>query len=1066
MALTTAQGSAAYLNRAYNDANATPTVFATNVADLTANEMAAADKFDDATLTDAALAKKVLINMGMPGTANADFAKLETELAAYFGGMGKGHRGFVVLQLSRVLADKTDALYGPVATSWNTEVAASLADSTNQTLALTTSTTDVLAGGQGADIFTGVLSLLNTSTLQATDTITGGVGNDQLNISLSTSFSGFTTGSVSGVETIAITNAGATGYTFASDKITGATTYTIDSTTGPITALSNLQAGVATINVTNQVKDDLTTSFASGVTAPTVVAANLTSFGSTTSKTLTLGGYSTANITATGTNKFTLGGSAIDTITLAGSGTVTIAGVPATTTSFDASTATGGVSVNTTAVNTDQSLTSVKTGSGVDTITATKQDLALNATISGGAGSGDSLVYSSTGGTVEYKMTGVETLTVGALTTAATVFSGRNTTDLTSISTDDTTAQALTLVNMGSGSLTFTSKNATVSAGAVSSDHTGATTVTYSALAADVTAKTSTAKAAGYTFGSAAGALTVNVGDYVNTNGSDITATKASSVTLNVNSAKSSDSTPVEKTIFNSIIAAPLATSVTVTATGQLGDATSTSASAAKITADVATTATITTNGTNTGYMYLVAPKLTSLTTSAAKSLTVAEVTSGTDLAGVLTVNATATTGTTTLPSFSKASSATFGGTGTTSAVTVGALGSTSADYGSLTVNSSGLKGGLTVGAMNTATGNDITINANDSTGALTFGYTSGSAAVNTSGDDFYVNAERSAGAVKVGNMVAATTGGDIVVKVGGASGAVNVGYMYGDNVTLDMASNIAGGTIGAIKAKTSATVSLSNLQDNNTASTALAITANTGSTSLAVNVTGGIGIDQVTVTGIATNTSITVTGDLGTGTDSLTVNGLASTGAATFDISGVTSYNVGTITGGRGADTIKGGAGADRISGYMGADSLTGNGGNDTFVFSNGDSSAAAYDTINDFNSGDIIEYGGAATSLFTTLTPGTTTSATISTLGVATFEVATTSTTLANRIDLINTAIGNSAGKAVFFLYGTDTFMYIDAGASTTTNDNIVIKLTGVAIPTTAITQTGSTGLNGFGY
>ena len=66
---------------------------------------------------------------------------------------------------------------------------------------LLTTGVDTVAGTTGVDVITGTVSSLQ-GTLQVTDSITGGAGNDRLNIDMSLDFSGFTKGGVSGVQTI------------------------------------------------------------------------------------------------------------------------------------------------------------------------------------------------------------------------------------------------------------------------------------------------------------------------------------------------------------------------------------------------------------------------------------------------------------------------------------------------------------------------------------------------------------------------------------------------------------------------------------------------------------------------------------------------------------------------------------------------------------------------------------------------------------------------------------------------------------------------------------------------
>jgi len=1041
MALTTAQGSAAYLNRAFNDANESTTTFAATAAGFTASEIAAANKYDVPALTDAALAKQVLTNMGLLPTTNTSIAALEPALADYFATTGKGNRGFVVLQLSRIVADKVgDTTYGAAAVAWNTEVNESVVSSTG---ALSPSATDNLVGSASDDIFTAISSLLANNTLSATDKVDGGAGtNDTLRIDMQSANSSMTTGSVTNVETVELTNATEVSVAFNALAFTGVKTYTFNATGAPITA-TNFGTGVSTININNQNKSagasastTFSSTFAAGsseLTATTdTVALNLSSVGASSSKlaTLTIGSVENLNVNLTGSNFAKLSGTDASKVVVTGSGSNNFSTVPTSLTSFDASAATGAITVDlSSSVST---ITKVALGSGSDTVTYEEQDGSAIATITGGAGT-DKLTLKSDGGITEYTQTGFETLALTTVTADLTM-SGAKTTDVATISTNSVTDAAITFVNMGSSALSFEALGITPNR-TISSDHTGATTLTYKVNLGDATVGADT-PLADYTFSDTTG-LTVAVNAFIDNSGSSITANKASTVALTVASGKNAGGT--ELTTFNNTITANKATSFSVDATGQLG-------SSAAISSTTATSGTVTNNGGSTGNLALVTPALKTLTVATANTLNLLQ--TSTNLNAVETLDVSTSKGTVTIGGMTKAATITASGAGTTSAVTLGALGATT-NAADLSITTSGLKAGFTAQTLNVATGYDVKVTATGATGPVTLGAIA-------RGDDVTVKASGIGGAFTIGNVVVT---GDVNIDASGNTGISRVGTVSGDNVTVNVSGSAATSSFGAVTAKTSATLAGSAVDANT-----FGITALSSSTALAVTVTGGVTTDTVTVAGVNGQTSITVSGDLGAGTDTIAVTSdrnTSSTTAQTINISGAKNYETSVLASGIGPDTITGGAYADTIIGGKGADTLTGGAGADTFVFNSGDSSWSAPDTITDLGSTDIIAWGGGVTTTAYNGV-GSSTVATISN-GVATFALTTTATAK-DTLDEVVTLIDNTTtvGQSVLFAFGSDTYFFIDGGS--TLANNVVVKLTGVVIAAAAVTN-DATGLAGIG-
>ncbi len=933
------------------------------------------------------------------------------------------------------------------------------------TFTLTTGV-DTSTGGAGDDTFTGVVSsLTSANTLNVTDVLDGGAGTaDTLNVTLDSNFTGFTTGSVKNVETINLTNAGTVARTFDASGVTGATAYVVNATTKGVSDISDMSA-IATVTLNGQTAA-FTTVMDAAFIALAGTADAMTLDIKDVETTISLGSIEAITLNATGTNAVTNSGGTNTSLVVTGSGAVTIDTVSTALKTFDASSSTGNIVVDTQAAGT-AALTSIKTGAGKDKVTILTADVLATATLAGGTAADTLSIVSAAGGTVQYTISGFETIAL-ANVDGALIFSGKNASDITTVSTVAGNAGATAFVLMGTGDLIVIASGETVDAGDVDSDHTGTTTVDYTATSGQKTAKTAITSAADFIFTGSTG-LTVNVNDYIINTGSLITAAKATSVALNVLSAKTSASTPVEATTFDGAITAAVADSIVIDVKGAI---TSTGA----ITVAKATQAIIT-NAATAGSINLQAAALKELTVTSATAFDMGS----SDLSAVQVLTANVNNGAfgingTTL---SKIATLTVGGTGVTNAVTgttdssvtFGALGGDNA-Y-DMNIVATGMKGGFIAGKLNQALGQNITFTGSGVTGLVTLGaiggdYSGKNVTITTAGTKGAVDlatitakgaitvTNSSTGAFDMGNVTAGITG-DVVVNLNGTVGAVTLGTFEGKTVNLNLSDTI-GGSVSAIAATvlTTATIVTSAL-----IGTTIGITAATATTSTALTgvITGGIGHDLITITNVATTKSTVLSGDLGLGTDTVSIVSKSNL-AQTIDISGLLGVNTSTLTGGSLADTIKGGIGVDLITGGLGADVMTGGAGNDTFYFNSADSGVAAYDTITDLSSTDVINYGGIAPTTVTGVT-GSTTTAAIS-LGVATFAVVTSgnATTLVQKVGILAAQLAE--GKTVLFAQGADTFMFIDNGGS---SDGVVVLLTGVALTTTSAAGPDSTGLIGFG-
>ena len=987
---------------------------------------------------------------------------------------------------------------------------------------LTASTTDSLVGNGSSTTFTGAFSnLASANTLQTTDKIDGVSGTNTLKLDLGASWTGFTSGGIKNVGTIAINNTTNQALAFDVTGTVGANSFSLTNTTGRID-LTNVASGTNTITLNGgagvSANNTFSSTFASGAAELTgttdVLALNLNAVGAATStvsgvstykyNALTLNSFETINATSTGANFVAFAGADLKALNFSGSGALTVLYVPTSLTSFDASKMTGNVTAtlgsNEGSTTYPASLATINGGSGDDTITAyLGGGIVGNATVAGGAGANKLTLTAKGDQSTQFTMSGIQTLEIrnGAKTVT---FSGANTTGLTTITVPSATYNSTTAVqyaNMGTGDLVFnavgssssTTGAVTAVSTGVSSDNSGVVTLNENATSVSISTATVENNTGVFAF-SKASTLNFNVNPFINSTG-NVTANLAA--TANVNILSGLNASGVEQTNWNSVISLPVATSFNLNATGQIGAASG--GQLAQISAPKATSATIT-NGASTGVMYLNTPLLNTLnvTTGNGLDFTAGSTTSSTGAVQALTV--ATTKGLVKFGDLPQANNLNFSGAGSTSAVTTGSLGGTNGTATTngfdLNVTATGLKGNLILGKIQVTAGNKVNINASGVTGSVTIGTagqdTIGTDSATTRVGDVTISDNGPLSTFSVGNVWST---GTVNINANGTAKAT-VGSVKGSSVTVNVNGTDTSSSVGDIVAKSLADITFPTLKSGVTSN----ITLDTGSTASTVNVKGTLGDDVINITSSSTTqTSITVTGDLSIGANKVVItNSLAKAVNQTIDISKLTNYTASYIVQDNmtGNNTIIGGPNSDTIYANAGTSTYTGGAGADYFYFQYGQSPYNKIATITDFtkNDGDTIQYGPSQLTLaFTNSTTAVTVSAAVSGVtsvntnandvtitpngfnGVTFSGTSTDFDTIAEKVQLLHKA-KNTVGASAIFQDSGSTYLWIDSNTTTNTasayTTDTVIKLVGVAIPATAITlDTGNStsGITGYG-
>lgn len=887
---------------------------------------------------------------------------------------------------------------------------------TGETFVLTTDT-DVIEGTVGDDTIDGVSSSLSSEkTLNAADQIDGGEGTDTLDVTMKGSFSGFSgDGKLENVENVKLTSDSNIARDFDATGVTGVEKYTIDATKSAVN-LKDLGDLDATIALSDQAKGSFTVAYATDVTKGTADAQALafTNVGTVKDSansiaeaavTTTIAGVEELTLDVSGDNVADFTAANTKTVTVTGDGSLKMASGPAALKTLDASEASGDLNINLTA-STDATTASL--GSGDDTLTVGAGNVTKNAELSGGDGE-DTLKLSATG-TVQYIMSGFETVNL-ANTAGALTYSAANTSDIETIQVNKAMTSNATFASLGSGDYTVELLGKSAGTPTVTLDHTGSTTI-------NVTDPASTA----------------------DTNAASVTATESATVDMTVD----------EKMEYTGTVTASKASSVELDIQGEVDGAT--------ISAGEATSVVITAVE-NASDFTLTAGKATDLNVTAAEDLDLAAAPATLTKLEALTVN---TDGDFDLSGTALAaiSTVTVEGTGS---VELQKLGDIDQDGYAITLNATGLSSdetsgtqSLKVGTIDTE-GQKITVDASGVLGKVTVGAIdadNGAAAGSAGdvtidldgvGDDFIlgaidgntvtIDAEGALGTTNTFGNVTLDQGGSLdFTGVNLAANAITANATGSEDITMTFVGGIDNDTF------TVTTDGLTAFTGDLTIDATGAIQATGGKDTLSIDSTNdALDVDSLNLSGIevvkiagsgAAGNAITLDADDTTGesfildaavaADRLTIEGTAS--ADTIDLSGITSEGYVTAAG---VLVVKGGGGADTI---------TGSGATDIFTYT---ATTEGGDTINEFNNTATYQNSaatatGTQSDAFAFVASEFAYGQDTGTLLTAAAAVATTLVTGAS-LTAIEAAIATGSGGNLFGVFAYDT------------DDNVLYYLTG---------------------